>query len=124
MTASQQIVSTRSLVRASSSSEFGNRIVGDVWWSSSGSIASLLNRSLKGVNFVALDSEVLCDHNTIVSSSAHFPFGLSCNFLEMPWRMILLARSTRPLDWGCLTKAKQMFMPSCWPNSLKRSQLN
>jgi hypothetical protein len=73
---------------------------------------------------VALDSEVLCDHNIVVSSSAHFPFGSSCNFLEMAWRMIQLARSTRPLDWGSLTEAKHMLMPNCWPNSLKRSQLN
>jgi hypothetical protein len=50
------------------------------------------------VNFVALDSEVLCDHMIEVSSSAHFPLGLPCNLLEMPWRIKSFALSTRPLD--------------------------
>jgi len=38
-------------------------------------MASSPKSSLKGVNFVALDSEVLCDHMTEVSSSAHFLLG-------------------------------------------------
>jgi hypothetical protein len=68
---------------------------------------------LKGVNLVALDLEVLCDHSTDVISSTHFPFGLPCSFLEMPWRMIPLALLTRPLDCRCLTDVKQIFVPIC-----------
>ena len=58
--------------------------LGDLCVSSSSKIASSPKRSLKGVNFVALDSEVLCDQMTEVSSSAHFPLGLPCNLFEMP----------------------------------------
>ena len=74
-------------------------------------MASSPKRSLKGVNFVALDSEVLCEHMTEVSSSAHFPLGLPCNILEMPWRIIPFALSTTPLDGGCLIEAKHSFVP-------------
>ena len=87
--------------------------LGDLWWISSGKTASSPNKSLKGVNLVALDSEVLCDHMTAVSWSAHFPFGLPCSFLKMPWRMIPLALLTRLLDYGSLTDAKQIFVLIC-----------
>ena len=109
--------STRSFVNCSLSRvlvpSFAKVTLGDLWVSSYGRMASSPKRSLKGVNFVALDSEVLCDHMSEVSSSTHFSLGLSCNLLEMPWRIIPFALSTRPLDWGCLTEAKHSFVPIC-----------
>ena len=114
--------SVRSFVNYSSSRvlvpSFAKVTLGDLWVSSSRRMASSLKRSLNRVNFVALDSEVLCDHMTEVSSSAHFPLGLPCNLLEMPWRIISFALSTRPLDWGCLTEVKHSFVPICIQNSL------
>ena len=71
--------------------------------SSSRRTASSLKRGLKGVNFVALDLEVLCDQVTEVSSSAHLPLGLPCNLFEMAWRIMSFALSMRPLDCGCPT---------------------
>ena len=80
--------SARSFVSCSSSWVIGPSFVkvtlGDLWVSSSGRMASSPKRSLNGVYFVALDSKVLCDHITDVTSSAHFPFGLPCNLFEMP----------------------------------------
>ena len=98
--------------------------LGDLWVISSGKTASSPKRSLTGVNFVALDSEVLCDHMIEVSSSTHFPLGMPCNLFEMPWRIMLFALLTRPLDCGCLTKAKQTFFPIYKQNSLNTSLLN
>jgi hypothetical protein len=72
--------------------------LGDLYTCSSSKTASSPKRSLKGVNFVALDSEVLCDHTIEVSSSAHFPFGLPCSHLEMPWSIMSFALSMSPLD--------------------------
>ena len=85
--------------------------------------SSSLKRSLKGVNFVALDSEVLCDQMTEMSSSAHFPFGLPCNLFEMPWRIMLFALLTRLLDYGCLTEAKHTFIPICISLNILLSKL-
>ena len=65
-------------------SSFVKVTLGDLCMSSSDMIASSSKRSLKGVNFIALDSEVLCDQMTEVSSSTHFPLGLPCNLFEMP----------------------------------------
>ena len=60
-------------------------------------------RSLKGVDFVALDSEVLCDQMMEVSFFAHFPLVCHVIFFEMPWRIMSFALSMRPLDCGCPT---------------------
>ena len=98
--------------------------LGDLCMSSYGRMASLAKRRLKGVNLVALDSEVLCDHMTEVSSSAHFLLGLPCNFFEMPWRIMPFAVSTRSLECGCLTEARQTFVPICKQNSLNTSLSN
>ena len=98
-------------------------ILGDLCVSSFGRTTSP-KRSLKGVNFVALDLEVFCDQMTKVSSSVHLPLGLPCNLFEMPWRIMLFALSTRPLDCGCLTKANQTFFPIYKQNSLNTSLLN
>jgi hypothetical protein len=86
-------------------------ILGEPFWSCSGSTASSPNRSLKGVHLVALLSDVLCDHVTEVSSSAHLSFGLPWSFLEMPWRMMSFALSTSPFDCGSLTDAKHILVP-------------
>ena len=87
-------------------------ILGDLCVSSSGRTASSPKRSLMGVNLVALESEVLCE------LSIHLPLGLPCNLFEMPWRIMPFALSTRPLDCGCLTKAKQTFVLIYKQNSL------
>jgi hypothetical protein len=70
------------------------------------------------MNFVALGSEVLCDQMTEVSSSTHFPLGLPCNLFEMSWRIMPFSLLTRPLDYGCLTEAKQTFVSICKQTSL------
>ena len=80
--------------------------LGDLCVSSFDRTASSPKRSLNGVNFVALDSEVLCDQMTEVRSFAHFHLGLPCNLFEMRWRIMPFALSMRPLDCGCLTEAK------------------
>ena len=103
---------------------FARVTLGDLCVSSSSRTASSSKRSLKGVNFVALESEVLCDQMTEGSSSAHFPFGLPCNLFEMPWRIVSFALSMRPLDCGCLTEVKHTFIPICRQNSLNSSPSN
>ena len=86
--------------------------------SSFGRTASSPKRSLMGVNLVALESEVLCE------LSIHLPLGLPCNLFEMPWRIMLFAVSMRPLGCGCLTEARQTFVPICKQNSLNTSLSN
>ena len=77
----------RSFVCCSSSwvvvASFARVTLGDLCVSSSGRTTSSPKRSMKGVNFVALDLEVLCDQMTEVRSSTHFPLGLPCNLFEM-----------------------------------------
>ena len=102
---------------------FARVTLGALCVSSFGGTASSPKRSMKGVNFVALDLEVLCYQMTEVSSSAHFPLGLPCNLFEMPWRIMPFALPTRPLDCGCLTKAKHTFILICKQNSLNASLL-
>jgi hypothetical protein len=76
--------SVNSLVSCSSLGGLAKVTLGDLCWSSSSSATSSLNSSLNGVNLVALDSEVSCDHMTIINSLTHFPLGLPYNFLDMP----------------------------------------
>jgi hypothetical protein len=77
---------------------------------SSGVIASSPNKSSNGVNHVDLETTVLWFHTTFTNSSGHFPFGrLKIDFI-IPVIMILLARSTTPFDYGCLTDAKCIFV--------------
>src|SRR6185436_11974722 len=42
-----------------------------------GVTASSPYKSFNGVNFIVLDSVILCDQNTLVNSSIHIPFGNS-----------------------------------------------
>jgi uncharacterized membrane protein len=72
--------------------------LGDLWMSSSRRTTSSPKSNLNGLNLVALDSEVLWDQMTEVSSLAHLPLGLPCNLLEMPSRIMPFALSTRPFD--------------------------
>ena len=60
------------------------------------------------MNFVALNSVALCDHMTEVSSSTHFPLGLPCNLLEMPWRITSFALLMRTLIEGVLPSEAQL----------------
>lgn len=65
-------------------------------------IVSSPNKSLNGVNLVALDLEISCDQTTTMSSSGHFPFGSMNHFMAMPNRMMSFASSTKPFDSGSL----------------------
>jgi len=51
-----------------------------------------------GVNLVALDSEVLCDHTTFDNSSAHLPYSDWTCILLMLEKIIPFALSTVPFD--------------------------
>jgi hypothetical protein len=64
------------------------------------------------VNLVDLDTEVLWFHTTLVSSSVHFPFGNPTRDFVIPSRIILFALSTSQLDFGRLSEAKCMFVPT------------
>ena len=64
------------------------------------------------MNFVALDSVVLCDQITFGSSSTHLPFGCSVMFFMIPEKMIPFALSTIPFDYGWYTEAKHNLVPN------------
>lgn len=59
--------------------------------------------SLNGVNFVALDSDVLWHYTTAVSSLTHFSFGTPNNFLDILILCHLLFRRLRWFEggWWC-----------------------
>jgi hypothetical protein len=46
-----------------------------------------------------------------INSSGNFPFGRLKIDTIIPVIIILLARYTNPLDFGCLTDAKCIFVP-------------
>jgi hypothetical protein len=69
----------------------------------SGDIVLFLYRSLKGVNHVDLDTEVLWFHTTLINSSGHFPFGRFKSDLMIPNKIMSFSLSTSPLDSRCLT---------------------
>jgi hypothetical protein len=75
-------------------------------------IASSPNKSLNGVNPLGLETTVLWFHTTFTSLSSHFHFGRLKIDLIIPVIMIPFAHSTKPLDYGCLTKAKCIFDPN------------
>jgi hypothetical protein len=67
---------------------------------------------------------VLWLHTTLISSSGHFPLGwLKISFI-IPVIIISFALSTRPLDSGCLTDAKWIFVPIWSQKSLNASASN
>jgi hypothetical protein len=95
------------------------RVLIDPVLASSGVIASSPNKSLNGVNPVDLETTVLWFHTTYTNSSGHFPFGrLKIDFI-IPVMIIVLARSSNPLDFGCLTNAKCIFVPIWSQKSFK-----
>jgi hypothetical protein len=51
-------------------------------------------------------------HTTLVSSSVHFPFGNPTKDFMNPNRITPFVLSTNPLDFGFLTEAKCMFVPT------------
>jgi hypothetical protein len=67
---------------------------------------------------------VLWLHTTISNSSSHLPFGRLKIVLIIPVRMTPFPRSTRPLDYGCLTDAKCIFVPIWSPKVLKTLESN
>lgn len=75
-------------------------------------IASTLKCSLNGVNPVEQEIEVLWFHITLIITSVHFSFGKLTNDFDMPNTMILFVLSVSPLDFGCLTNAKCIFVPT------------
>jgi hypothetical protein len=86
------------------------RVLIELVLASSGVIASSPNKSLNGVKHVDLETTVLWFHTTFTNSSGHFPFGrLKIDFIILVI-IILLARSTNPLDPGCRTDAKCIFV--------------
>jgi hypothetical protein len=60
---------------------------------------------------VDLETVVLWFHTTFINSSGHFPFGRLKIDLIILVGIIPFPRSTRPLDSGCLTNAKCIFIP-------------
>jgi hypothetical protein len=73
---------------------------GDPCFSSCGVIASDPYIKRKRVNPVALDFVVFSDHMISGSWSTHFPFLSSSSLFFMALKILLLARSTTPLDCG------------------------
>lgn len=65
-------------------------------------MASSPNRSLNGVNPMTREVVVLCVQSTFISSSTHFSLGNPTKDLEMPSKMIPLARSTSPWNQDAL----------------------
>jgi hypothetical protein len=94
-----------------SSSYAEARVLIDPILTSSSVIASSLSKSLNGVNLVDLETTVLWFHATFTISSGHFPFGRWKIDFIIPVVMIPFAHSTKPLDSGCLTDAKCIFVP-------------
>jgi hypothetical protein len=87
------------------------RVLIDYVLASSGVIALSLNKSLNGVNPVDLETTVLWFHPTFTNLCVHLPFSrLKIDFI-IPVMMIPFARSTKLLDFGCLTDAKCIFIP-------------
>nr|GEX69498.1 hypothetical protein [Tanacetum cinerariifolium] len=66
---------------------------------------------------------VRCAHKMCEISSTQFLF-LSPNGALIPSHMLLVALSTRPLAWGCLTEAKHWRILSFSPQSLNGLSLN
>jgi hypothetical protein len=96
----------------------------DPLFASSGVIVSSLNRSLKGVKPVDLETVVLWIHTTLINSSGHFPLSLlKINFI-IPVIIIPFALSTNPFHSGCLTDAKCIFVPIRSQKSLNVSASN
>jgi hypothetical protein len=73
---------------------------GDPCFSSCGVIASDPYIKRKRVNPVALDFVVFSAHMISGSWSTHFPFLSSSSLFFMALKILLLARSTTPLDCG------------------------
>jgi hypothetical protein len=92
---------------------------GDPCFSSCGVIVSDPYITRKGVNPVALDSVVFSAHMTSGSWSAHFPFLSSSSLFLMALKILQLARSTTPLDYGWWAEANMDFMPRELQNSQK-----
>jgi hypothetical protein len=82
-------------------------------WSlnSSGVTGSSPYKSLKGVNFVALQTEVLWLHIALGSSSAHLPFGWSSSIFLIAVNITAFAFSTALFDCGWHTDVKAASTP-------------
>jgi hypothetical protein len=96
-----QSPSMRSLEVDSSTSGMADSFVqGDPCFNSCGVIASDPYIRQKGVNPVARHSVVFSAHETSGNWSAHLPFLSSRSLFLMALKILPLARSTTPLDYG------------------------
>jgi hypothetical protein len=92
---------------------------GDPCFISCGVMASDPYSRRKGVNPVARHSVVFSAQTTSGSWSAHLPFLSSRSLFLMVVKILLLARSTTPLDCGCYTEAKASLVSMEKQKSLK-----
>lgn len=84
----------------------------DLLFTSSRESSSSLKKSLKGVNPVDQDIEVLWFQTTLINSLGYLPFSNTTKDFEIPNKMMAFALSTNPLDFGCLTDAKCIVLPT------------
>jgi hypothetical protein len=91
---------------------------------SSGVTGSSPYSNLKGVNFVALQTEVLWLHTALSNSSTYLPFGWSSNIFFMAVNISAFAFSTTPLDWGWYADVKAASTSIWWQKSLNIWQSN
>jgi hypothetical protein len=71
------------------------------------------------VNLVALHSVVFSAQTTSGNRSGHLPFLSSRSIFLTAVKILPLARSTTPLDWGWYTEAKASLVPMEKQKSLK-----
>ena len=94
--------------------------LGELWFASSGVMASSPCSSLNGVKPVALDFVVLWLQTTFTISSTLLLFGSHTSVLDILYSMMLFALSTWPLESGWRTEAKLFsFVPIRKQESLK-----
>jgi hypothetical protein len=92
---------------------------GDPCFISCGVMASDPYNRQKGVNSVALHSVVFSAQTTSGNRSGHLPFLSSRSIFLTAVKILPLARSTTPLDWGWYTEAKASLVPMEKQKSLK-----
>jgi hypothetical protein len=87
----------------------------DVCWSSFyffWGVCFVPEEKLEGVKSMDRDTEVLWFHTTLINLLGHLPFDNLTKDFIIPNKTIPLALSINPLDFGCLTDAKCIFMPT------------
>jgi hypothetical protein len=92
---------------------------GDPCFNSCGVMASDPYNRQKGVNPVARHSIMFRAHTTSGNWLAHLPFLSSRSLFLMSLKILPLARSTTPLDYGWYTEVKTGLVPMEKQKSLK-----